>query len=216
LLNLLSNAAKFTRNGVIRIELDASHTADGWRLHFACIDSGVGIDRDKQANIFQRFQQLTPNEGGVGLGLYIAQRIVKSMGGELRLQSAAGTGSQFNFDLVVAAPNDDTVVWAAPFSSLIQSPIARHALPTHSPTQEHLASNATGPSMVLPPPQVRATLAKMARLGHLTEIEEWLATMSARFADCAPYFDLIQNAVARLDLDDVERLANVPRYPANA
>ena len=95
LLNLLSNAAKFTENG--RIELRVTRTADG--LAFDVQDSGIGIAPADARRLFQPFTQvdesLTRRQDGTGLGLVITRRLAEMMGGDVTFASAPGQGSTF-------------------------------------------------------------------------------------------------------------------------
>lgn len=117
LLNLLSNAAKFTHNGEISLELIATQLASEWQLHFSVSDSGIGIDTEQQSKIFQEFAQLETAENdinaGLGLGLHIAQSILHSMGSTLNLHSSASLGATFSFTLTVPA-DEQLVSWQAP------------------------------------------------------------------------------------------------------
>jgi signal transduction histidine kinase/ligand-binding sensor domain-containing protein/AmiR/NasT family two-component response regulator len=108
LLNLVSNALKFTEVGSVRIEVALEPgqalddpERDDVRLHFRVIDTGVGIAPHDQARIFDAFTQVdgssTRRHGGTGLGLAIAARLVEMMGGRLRVQSRPGVGSTFEF-----------------------------------------------------------------------------------------------------------------------
>ncbi len=104
LVNLGSNAAKFTEKGSIRIEVVArQRTADRVRLRFAVLDTGIGIPADKQQEIFSAFTQAdaspTRRFGGTGLGLTICQRLVAMMGGRLEVSSLPGKGSEFSFEI---------------------------------------------------------------------------------------------------------------------
>ena len=99
LLNLLSNAAKFTKEG--RIDLLAQH--DLKSLTFSITDTGIGMTEEQQLHIFEEFRQAdmstTRDYGGTGLGLAISQRFCQMMGGEISLKSALGEGSRFTVDI---------------------------------------------------------------------------------------------------------------------
>ncbi|MEQ1500729.1 MAG: ATP-binding protein [Myxococcota bacterium] len=103
LLNLLSNAAKFTREGTIGL---AAHRA-GDRLRFVVTDTGVGMTPEQLAKLFEDFVQgdasTTRRFGGTGLGLSISRRIVRMMGGDITVRSEAGLGSTFTVDLPATA-----------------------------------------------------------------------------------------------------------------
>jgi len=107
LLNLLSNATKFTPDGgTIRV---TAGLRDGWCL-VSVADNGVGIRREDQERIFEEFCQvgrpLTADKSGTGLGLTIARRIVDRHGGQIWVESEYGQGSRFTFSLPVATPGD--------------------------------------------------------------------------------------------------------------
>ena len=95
LFNLIGNAVKFTQAGTIVVRA----TARDGRLRFEVQDTGIGIDREAQARLFQRFQQAdattTRRFGGSGLGLAITSRLAELMGGAVGVSSAAGVGSTF-------------------------------------------------------------------------------------------------------------------------
>ncbi len=97
LINLISNAFKFTEAGGVRVVIKAEQR---W-LRFDVIDTGVGISVDQQANLFARFQQMdnstTRRFGGAGLGLWISKRLVEMMDGEIGVKSEPGAGSCFWF-----------------------------------------------------------------------------------------------------------------------
>lgn len=101
LINLLGNAVKFTSQGSVTLRVQR-HMAST-RLLFEVLDTGVGIPREKQQEIFQPFQQIGGVAGGTGLGLPISQRLCEVMGGELTVQSAVGAGSCFSFHLPLKA-----------------------------------------------------------------------------------------------------------------
>src|SRR5262249_13506908 len=104
LLNLVGNAIKFTERGevVLLVENAAEPAPEGEvGLRFAVTDTGIGIPPEKQARIFQAFEQedtsTTRKYGGTGLGLTIAARLVALMGGGITVDSVPGQGSTFAF-----------------------------------------------------------------------------------------------------------------------
>jgi two-component system phosphate regulon sensor histidine kinase PhoR len=100
LVNLVENAIKYSPDGG-RIELGAA-AEDGMVL-FRVADEGLGIPADEQPRIFEKFYRLDPDMtrgiGGTGLGLYICSELVERMGGRIWVESDAGSGSTFFFDL---------------------------------------------------------------------------------------------------------------------
>jgi signal transduction histidine kinase/DNA-binding response OmpR family regulator/HPt (histidine-containing phosphotransfer) domain-containing protein len=102
LMNLISNALKFTETGEVRVCVDAVAVEAGTALiAFAVSDTGIGIPLDKQQHIFDAFAQAdsstTRRYGGTGLGLSIAQQLCEMMGGTIELTSEPGCGSTFRF-----------------------------------------------------------------------------------------------------------------------
>jgi PAS domain S-box-containing protein len=100
LKNLLANAFKFTRQG--RVSLDIA-PAEGKRIAFAVVDTGIGIAAEKQKIIFEAFQQADGSTsrqyGGTGLGLSISRELTRLLGGEIRVASEPGKGSSFTLYL---------------------------------------------------------------------------------------------------------------------
>lgn len=105
LMNLMSNAVKFTKQGSITISVAAKFINGRTELTFSVKDSGIGIDKDKQASIFEPFKQedgsITREFGGTGLGLSISTQLVELMGGKLQVESEKDQGSRFYFTLPV-------------------------------------------------------------------------------------------------------------------
>jgi PAS domain S-box-containing protein len=99
LLNLLSNAAKFTKDGVIRLSARREAGSGGDALIFEVEDTGIGIPLEAQRRIFSPFTQADASTtrafGGTGLGLTITKHLVELMGGQIRLESVVGRGSTF-------------------------------------------------------------------------------------------------------------------------
>lgn len=103
LINLLGNALKFTQKGEINLILSIVRAQDGTnRLHIAVDDTGYGISKEQQKNLFQYFYQTDSgisSKTGSGLGLAISQDYVNLMGGQLMVESELGIGSSFYFDI---------------------------------------------------------------------------------------------------------------------
>ena len=97
LINLTANAVKFTASGHVRLALCAE--SGGW-LRFDVADTGPGIPREKQAEIFEAFAQvdssMSRRHGGTGLGLAISRRLAHALGGSLEVSSEVGRGSTFS------------------------------------------------------------------------------------------------------------------------
>ncbi|MFP4598224.1 MAG: response regulator [Persicimonas sp.] len=104
--NLVGNAIKFTDEGEVRLEVETQwQRDDAICLHFAVHDTGMGISEDDQERVFEAFRQSAPSadpQRGTGLGLTIAARLVKAMGGDLEVESEPGKGSLFRFELEFA------------------------------------------------------------------------------------------------------------------
>ena len=117
LLNLLSNAAKFTEKGTVRLRVQRSTRDDGEWLRFEVDDTGIGMTAEQLDRVFDSFTQAdvstTRRFGGTGLGLAITDRFCQLLGGEIRVTSEPGQGSCFRMDLPlchgdhVKAPDSD-------------------------------------------------------------------------------------------------------------
>ncbi len=111
--NLLDNAIRFTECGEVEIRVEKhAETNASTHLHFAVADTGIGIPREKQQEIFNCFTQVdmssTRRHGGLGLGLTICSQLVKEMGGRIWVESETGRGSTFHF--IVSLQNASTAV----------------------------------------------------------------------------------------------------------
>jgi signal transduction histidine kinase/CheY-like chemotaxis protein len=103
LTNLVGNAVKFTEHGDVSVHVsrEPSSVRGEELLHFAVCDTGIGIPAERQAAVFQSFEQVdsstTRKYGGTGLGLTISAKLVAMMGGRIWVESEVGRGSVFHF-----------------------------------------------------------------------------------------------------------------------
>ncbi len=106
LLNLISNASKFTEEGSITVAASPHTSSSGqWEVMVSVTDTGPGISPEDQSKLFQAFSQVdaspTRKSGGTGLGLAICQRLVDMHGGKIGVHSTVGKGSTFYFTIPV-------------------------------------------------------------------------------------------------------------------
>jgi signal transduction histidine kinase/CheY-like chemotaxis protein len=105
LINLVGNALKFTENGTITIHIKPRSDDVSKGIYFAVEDTGIGIPKDRQDAIFEKFTQAdsstTRKFGGTGLGLAICQQLVTLMNGEIGVTSEEGKGSTFFFNVLL-------------------------------------------------------------------------------------------------------------------
>ena len=153
LVNLLSNACKFTSDG--QVGLDARRAPDAPdRFLFAVTDSGIGMTEAQQARLFQAFQQAdnstTRKYGGTGLGLVITRSFARMLGGDVTVRSAPGEGSVFTLELPDARPDvqPDAQVVATPAATTPVPPAATilNASPVEKPAG---APAAEAPATIL-------------------------------------------------------------------
>jgi PAS domain S-box-containing protein len=119
LVNLIGNAIKFTEKGEVNVFVKANNVGpkDLQYLEFAIEDTGIGISKDQQPNLFQAFMQAdsstTRKYGGTGLGLMLSRQLARALGGDLILErSTPGVGSKFTFS-VNAGPIEKAKVKSA-------------------------------------------------------------------------------------------------------
>lgn len=121
ILNLCGNAIKFTQEGKVSIDVDLiKKDKNKVSVYFAVIDTGIGISKDRQAEVFNSFTQadvkVTRQFGGTGLGLTITKQLIALMGGQVYVESKLGKGSKFYFNLEFEIPdqtersNDNNIV----------------------------------------------------------------------------------------------------------
>ncbi len=103
-LNLINNALKFTKNGEVTVIAKQEFTeSQHISIYFEVIDTGIGIPEEKLQTVFESFSQgsieVNRKYGGTGLGLTIVKKLIKILGGQIKLVSAVGIGSSFSFKL---------------------------------------------------------------------------------------------------------------------
>ncbi len=106
-MNLISNALKFTKDGQVRIVADMVKTVGTKKfIKFQVVDTGVGIAKEDQAKVFEKFVQIERKEGdyqGTGLGLSIVKKLVEIFGGQIELESQENLGTNFFFTIAFEA-----------------------------------------------------------------------------------------------------------------
>jgi signal transduction histidine kinase/DNA-binding response OmpR family regulator/streptogramin lyase len=115
LLNLVSNAVKFTPGGEIMIDIGmAPGEGEAISLSFSIRDTGIGIPAEKLDRLFQAFSQVdsgtTRKYGGSGLGLTISKRLIQLMGGDIKVESEFGSGTTFYFDIRLKKRHNGKVI----------------------------------------------------------------------------------------------------------
>lgn len=113
ILNLMSNAAKFTKDGEISLTVTKVNTDTGPKIHFSVSDTGVGLNEEQLSKIFQLFMQAdsstTRKYGGTGLGLYLTRRFMEMLHGTVTVESTWQKGSTFTLILPQGGSNDADV-----------------------------------------------------------------------------------------------------------
>ncbi|WP_200152945.1 transporter substrate-binding domain-containing protein [Chromatium okenii] len=127
LINLATNAVKFTASGEIEISVRLlTRTAERAQLEFSVTDTGIGLSKEQLAFLFERFTQadssITRRYGGTGLGLAICRHLVEMMEGTIGAQSELGRGSTFYFDIWFTVPELAATTISAPIQTVLSQP----------------------------------------------------------------------------------------------
>ncbi|WP_373084515.1 ATP-binding protein [Sneathiella sp.] len=133
LTNLITNAIKFTETGTISLHLKPTGTAGTQdKLRFEVTDSGIGISREHQGRLFNRFEQADASTvrtyGGSGLGLSICKQLVELMGGDIGVESELGEGSKFWFTLPLRLATKNPIPEHSSSGSTTDADATHHAL----------------------------------------------------------------------------------------
>ena len=125
LINLIGNAIKFTAAGSVRVDVGFQPGAPRPRIVFAVLDTGIGLDAEEQARIFEAFTQAdastTRRFGGTGLGLAISKRLAEMLAGEVAVESTPGRGSTFSL-AIDPGPLDGVPMVEAPPAKAVTGP----------------------------------------------------------------------------------------------
>jgi CheY-like chemotaxis protein/HPt (histidine-containing phosphotransfer) domain-containing protein len=138
LTNLVGNAVKFTQRGAVRMTIRCTQEADRpARIQFAVSDTGIGIAADKIGELFEPFTQVdgstTRRYGGTGLGLVIARRLARALGGDVEVASQLGVGSTFTLTIDGGLREGVRMLQAPPGPSAADEPSSskEHEVPLH-------------------------------------------------------------------------------------
>ena len=139
LLNLLSNACKFTQDGVITLRAERFSQPTGDRLRFQVSDTGIGMSAEQMAKVFDEFTQAdsstTRKYGGTGLGLAICKKFCQLMGGDVTVHSVEGEGTTFTVELpAVVVDPEAPKPQATPGQIAPQQSVAHHQPVAPQPT----------------------------------------------------------------------------------
>ncbi len=233
LLHLLANAGTFARDGCISLRVGSRRESAGdgdWRLSFEVTDTGTGVEAEDLARAADSFEQAQPadgapgvpgsggaaGQGSLGLGLFIAQRIVRRMGGELSLDCAAGRGCHFRFELLVSD--------AEPLSADTSAETSATPVESTAPVVPLTRTTSTGdsgdapqsvPLGAIPTSDALAHLHRLAGDGQWSAIDDWLAQTLMTQPQCSGFVAAVRAALAALDFDGIQRMAT-PSLPARA
>ena len=202
LINLMSNAVKFTASGAVKLSSAIKKSdANTATIYFEVKDSGIGMTREQSEKIFEPFMQAdlstTRNYGGTGLGLAITRNLVGLMGGKLTVESEPGTGSTFSFELTFRTIDSTEEKTDSPETDIIEKPhfdgsilICEDNSMNQQVICEHLALVG-----------LRAQIAENGKMG-LDKVEE-------RIQAGQPPFDLIFMDIFMPVMDGIEAASKI-------
>ena len=144
LLNLLSNASKFTKKGEIELIVERYYEVSAPWISFQVKDTGIGMTSEQIEKLFQAFTQAdistTRKYGGTGLGLTISKKFCQMMGGELTVESELGSGSTFTMNLPACM---ESTISSEPSETIIKEPAIPNKLPEATIEESNFSTNLT-------------------------------------------------------------------------
>lgn len=188
LINLLDNAARFTRGGRVEFQIDADPGPAQATLLFTVRDTGPGMNASQLAVVFEPYRRADEAAGfpGLGLGLAIARHWAERMGGEIVADSVPGQGTTMWVLLPVSLPE----LAQAPESKAPDGPV-----PTDGPDGLPASSG-----MAFPAPELLAEAAALLRLGAVSDLEDWAAGLQDSQPQHAAFACSVAELAERADL----------------
>jgi signal transduction histidine kinase len=186
LLNLVSNAVKFTDRGTVVVRAERQRETDkDFTLRFSVRDTGMGIPPEAQAELFSPFVQAdgstTRKFGGTGLGLAICKQLVEGMKGQIEVESSPGSGSTFSFALPLEKPETQKKEPAQINFENVRAVIVDHSPANTEVLQYHLKSWKVRTTVATTGQEALTKLYHQAKIGspyELALIDTGLADMS--------------------------------------
>lgn len=192
LINLLDNAAKFTRAGRVEFRVDADSMSSTPRLIFTVRDSGPGMSASQLAVVFEPYRRAAETAGfpGLGLGLAIARHWTERMGGEIIANSAPGQGTTMRVLLPVELPEP--------------CPVPPSAAP------QGVAVPSREDELAVPAAELLAEASALLRLGAVSDLEDWAADLLTRQPQHAAFARRVAELAGHADLRALARLLQRP------
>lgn len=192
LINLLDNAAKFTRAGRVEFRVDADSMSSTPRLIFTVRDSGPGMSESQLAVVFEPYRRAAETAGfpGLGLGLAIARHWTERMGGEIIANSAPGQGTTMRVLLPVELPEPCQVP------------------PSAAP--QGVAVPSREDELAVPAAELLAEASALLRLGAVSDLEDWAADLLTRQPQHAAFARRVAELAGHADLRALARLLQRP------